>query len=174
MQFEMIFTDAQPGSDALAEFCTRLQPLPSHLRYYDEFNDTTRSIQSPAESNSFEIHFLGRVLHIDFGSRQEHCGIVLKHVFAMMLEQNLSTSTIAKYFGELPQPRDDYIKLLLQAGPLEIGALWAEWRAREWSVAAYTLAKNVLYLLCIYRWNGWSSEYRTFLSTTLPLSNSRA
>ncbi|MYN16747.1 site-specific integrase [Rugamonas sp. FT107W] len=109
------------------------------------------------------------MLHIDFGSRQEHCRIVLKHVFAMMLEQNLSTSTIAKYFGELPQLRDEDIELLLQTGPLEIGTLWAEWRAREWAVAAYTLAKNVLYLLCIYRWNGWSSEYRTFLSTTLAL-----
>ena len=31
------------------------------------------------------------------------------------------------------------------------------------------LAKHILHLMCIYRWNGWTSEYRSFLTTTLPL-----
>jgi len=169
MQPEKINSDAQPGGDRLAQFCALLQPLPSLLRYYDEFDDTTRSIQSPSESNSFEIHFYGRVLSVDFEHRQKHCVIVLKHVFAMMIEQNLATSTIAKYFAQLPQLKDEDVERLLRTSPLEIGMLWAEWRSRDWSSGAYTLAKNVLHLACTYRWNGWSNDYRTFMSTTLPL-----
>jgi hypothetical protein len=48
-----------PGSndDVLGQFCASLQPLPSALRYYDEFDDATRSIRSPTEVNVFELFF---------------------------------------------------------------------------------------------------------------------
>jgi hypothetical protein len=48
--------------DALGQFCASLQPLPSVLRYYDEFDDTTRSIRAPTEENVFELFFHGRCL----------------------------------------------------------------------------------------------------------------
>lgn len=155
--------------DALAEFCASLQPLPSVLRYYDEFDDTTRSIRAPTEENIFELYFHGRCSKVDFARRNPHCALILKHTLAMMFEQDLSITTIASYFSKVHQLTDHHLVALLQSGPLEIGRLWSEWRARELDSGGYILAKHVLHLLCTYRWNGWSHEYRTFLRTTLPL-----
>jgi len=155
--------------DMLGQFCASLQPLPSVLRYYDEFNDTTRSISAPTEENMFELFFHGRCLKVDFATRKPHCALILKHTLAMMFEQDISITTVASYFSKVHQLTDDNLAELIQSGPLEIGRLWSEWRARELDSGAYILAKHILHLLCTYRWNGWSHEYRTFLRTTLPL-----
>ncbi|NHZ32880.1 tyrosine-type recombinase/integrase [Massilia rubra] len=160
-----------PGSDqdTLARFCASLQPLPSILRYYDEFDDTTRSIRAPTVENVFELFSHGRSSKIDFGKRDPHCGLILKHTLALMFEQDLSAKTVTGYFSGLPHLFDRDLISLLRTGPHEVGLLWAEWRARELTTESYMLAKHILHLLCTYRWNGWSHEYRTFLRTTLPL-----
>ncbi len=157
------------SADSLARFSATLQPLPSNLRYYDEFNDATRSIRSPAHLNVFELHFHGRCIRVDFAGRAPECALMLKHTLAMMLEQSLSVTTIAAYYSQMHQLTDRDLMVLLETGPLQVARLWSEWRAREQGVAAYILAKHVLHLFCTYRWNGWSDEYRTYLRTALPL-----
>lgn len=160
-----------PGADedVLAQFCASLQRLPSVLRYYDEFDDTTRSIFAPTEENVFELFSHGRSSKIDFGKRDPNCALILKHTLALMFEQDLSIRTVVRYFSNLPHLFDRDLISLLRTGPHEVGRLWAEWRARELGTESYILAKHILHLLCTYRWNGWSHEYRTFLRTTLPL-----
>ena len=155
--------------DALAQFAATLQPLPSALRYYDEFNDATRSIRSPVDVDVFELYFHGRCIRVDFAGRAPECALMLKHTLAMMLEQGLSITTVAGYYSKMHQLTDRDLTVLLETGPLEVARLWSEWRAREEGVAAYILAKHVLHLFCTYRWNGWSDEYRTYLRTALPL-----
>lgn len=59
MQPNKISPDALPESDLTAQFCALLQPLPTLLRYYDEFDDSTRSIHTPAEAHLFEIYVHG-------------------------------------------------------------------------------------------------------------------
>lgn len=169
MQRKEIRSNVLLDNDITSQFCALLQPLPSLLRYYDEFEDTTRSIQSPSDASSIDIHFHGRVLRLDLSQRHSNYGLILKHVMAMMIEQGLAASTMASYFSKEHHLKDEDIKKLLKSGPLEIGLVWEEWRSREWSAGTYILAKHVLHLLCTYRWNGWSNDYHTFLSTTLPL-----
>lgn len=151
------------------QFCALLQPLPSALRYYDEFDDSTRSISMPQRECLFELHVYGSVRKIDFNKRNQHAALILKHVFAMMLEQNLSPASIAINFATMNDFTDEDLDSLLRTGPLDISLLWSSWRSREWQKSTYILVKHVLHLLCTYRWNGWSNEYRTYLSTTLPL-----
>lgn len=155
--------------DILAQFCASLQPLPSVLRYYDEFDDTTRSIRAPTEEAVFELFFHGRCLKIDFASRNPRCALILKHTLALMFEQDISVTSIARYFTKVHHLSDYDLVSLLRTGPLEIKRLWSEWRARELESGEYILAKHILHLICTYRWNGWSHEYRDFLRTTLPL-----
>lgn len=169
MQPEEISPNAFSESDLTAQFCALLQPLPSLLRYYDEFDDSTRSIHEPHQARLFEIHVYGSIRKIDFNKRNQHGALILKHVFAMMLEQDLSPASIAINFAMMHDFTDDDLDSLLRTGPLEIGLLWSSWRSREWQKSTYALVKHVLYLLCTYRWNGWSDDYRTYLSTTLPL-----
>jgi len=158
------------GGDAiLAQFCAGLQPLPSVLRYYDEFEDATRSIPAPTEENVFALFSHGRCLKVNFAQRNGYCSLILKHTLVMMFEQDISVASIASYFSRLHQLTDHDLIALLQTSPVEIGQLWAKLRAREMDSGGYILAKHILRLLCTYRWNGWSPEYRDFLRTTLPL-----
>lgn len=160
---------SEAGDDALVQFCARLQPLPSVLRYYDEFDDTTRSIRAPTDENLFELYFHGRCSKVDFARRNPYCAQILKHTLALMFEQDLSVTSVANYLSKLHHLTDHDLVALLRTSPLKIGQMWSEWRARELEAGAYILAKHILHLLCTYRWNGWSHEYRTFLRTTLPL-----
>lgn len=171
MEKQLAFDLDSPEVDdfALTKFCASLQPLPSVIRYYDEFDDTIRSIRAPTEENIFEIFFHGRCLKVSFVRRNSHCALVLKHTLVMMLEQDLSAATIASYFSKLHHLTDHDLTALLQASPLEIGNLWSKLRARELGGGAYILAKHILHLLCTYQWNGWSHDYRDFLRRTLPL-----
>jgi len=155
--------------DALLRLCESLQPLPSVLRYYDEFDDATRAIRNPSDESVFELFFHGRSLKIDFGRRSRECGLIFKHVLMLMLKQDLSVTTIASYFSKFHQLTDKDIAALARTSPIGIGLLWAELRTHEMSAGGYLLAKHMLHLLCTYRWNGWSQDYRTYLSTTLPL-----
>lgn len=155
--------------DALTQFCASLQPLPSVLRYYDEFDDTTRSIRAPVDENVFELFFHGRSVKISFDQRNPYCVLILKHTLALMLEQDLSIRTVASYFSSMYHLSDHDLVVLLQTGPLEVRQLWSKWRARELGAGSYLLVKHILHLLCTYRWNGWSHEYRSYLRTTLPL-----
>ncbi len=161
----------EPGSEnnLLAQLCTVLSPLPSVLRYYDEFDDSIRSIRNPADEQVFELKVHGVACNIDFSKRRIECATIFKHVFALMLVHDLSASTIVSYFSRLHHITDSDVAKLVQSDPTQIGKIWAELRAREMTSGAYMLAKYVLHLLCTYRWNGWSQDYRAYLSTTLPL-----
>ncbi|PFH12398.1 phage integrase family protein [Collimonas sp. PA-H2] len=157
------------GEDVLHQLCASLQPLPSVLRYYDEFDDTIRAIRNPSIESVFELFCHGRSVKVDFGRRRRECALIFKHILMQMFKQDLSVRTVANYFSDFHHFTDDDVAALARTSPLDVGLLWAEWRARELSQSVYKLAKHMLQLLCIYRWNGWSQEYRTFLSTTLPL-----
>ncbi|WP_229490829.1 hypothetical protein [Pseudoduganella namucuonensis] len=145
MQPEEMSPDALYESDLTAQFCARLQPLPSPLRYYDEFEDSTRSIREPHQARLFEIHVYGSIRKIDFNKRNQYSALILKHVFAMMLEQDLSPASIAINFAMMHDFTDDDLDSLLRTGPLEIGLLWSSWRSREWQKSTYVLVKQVLH-----------------------------
>ena len=155
--------------DLLVEFCALLSPLPSVLRYYDEFDNRLHTIRNPEAESTFEVVCHGSPHFIKLAGRDSACSIILKQVFAMMLKQDLAISTVSSYFSRLPNLLDEDIKDIICSTPLSIGALWKELLSRAHPAGTYMLAKHILHLMCIYRWNGWTSEYRSFLTTTLPL-----
>ncbi|WP_141106964.1 hypothetical protein [Herbaspirillum aquaticum] len=79
--------------NVLSELCSCLPSLPSTLRYYDEFNDVTRSISNPQERPNFELMINGKSIRLDFTHISSDCRTIFKHVFAFALSKDLSIQT---------------------------------------------------------------------------------
>jgi hypothetical protein len=163
-----------PGShnDILANLCDALPTLPSVLRYYDEFDDTVRSIKNPEGQDIFDLLFGGIRARLDFARIGNECGLIFKHVFAFVLAQDLSIRTVVSYLYSLHHLTPTDVAMLVDAGPTGIVTVWKTLRARALPTVVYVACKYVLHLLCSYRFNGWSDDYRIYLGTALPLPTS--
>jgi hypothetical protein len=156
------------SNDILARLCASLPKLPSVLRYYDEFDDTVRSIKNPENQPIFDLLFGGIRTRLDFTRIGNECGLIFKHVFAFVLAQDLSVRTAASYLTSAHHLTSADVAMLVDAGPTRIGAVWKTLRARALPAGAYIASKYVLHLLCAYRLNGWSNDDRTFSAPPSP------
>lgn len=152
----------------LREVVAQLPTLPSVIRYYDDFDDTLRSIRDPAAASRFTVHVNGSVVNIDFDLVPEPFGVLLKHVFLRLIGEDFAPRTAAQYTlgGKHFRPGD--IAGLLNAGPTGISSIWAAFFAQGLPTDAYSCAKSILKLLCHHRLNGWSDSYHDLISA-LPL-----
>jgi integrase len=157
------------ADDPVHQVIARLPPLPSVIRYYDEFDDIHRSIPRPLETTIFEVWINGTKQLLDFTQFSSDDVLLLKHVFLLMLGKDRRIETISNYFLAARDLTHDDMVDITAAGPTRIGLLWTKLRARNMTGHAYSLVKMVLRLLCQYRLQGWSNEYLDFLSATLPL-----
>lgn len=138
----------QLDASTLSEVAAQLPPLPPVIRYYDDFDDTTRSIRSPASANCFVVHANGSVITIDFASVQAAFGTLLKHVFLRIMGEGFAPRTAAMYtLGGRRFGNEDVIGLL-GSGPTGISSVWTAFLAKSWPTDAYSCAKSILKLLC--------------------------
>lgn len=163
------FTETDVTNEVLARLCAVLPKLPSVLRYYDEFDDAVKSIKNPEDQEIFDLLFDGTHKRLDFMRMGNECGFIFKHVFAFILAQDLSVKTVFNYLASMHHLTLEDIAMLVDAGPTRIGIAWKSLRARALPRGVYVACKYILHLLCAYRLNGWSNDYRAYLSTTLPL-----
>jgi hypothetical protein len=152
----------------LRETIAQLPELPPVIRYYDDFDDTLRSIRNPSGSKRFDIHVDGRVAYMKFDHASEHYSALLKQVVIYLLGEDLAASTVLKYIhGARHLDSNDAIRLL-EAGPTSISSFWTTLIARDLPHETYALAKSILKLLCKYQLRDWSESYRDVISA-LPL-----
>jgi integrase len=169
MQTSSIATSEQSEPDILAEVVKQLPRLPSSLRYYDELADIVRSIPQPESSMRFEIIAQGRRIGIDFSSYDFVHALLLKHIVAFLLGQDLSPLTVSMYLGGALHLLRQNLESLVASGPTGVGLEWAALRGRELPASAFLLAKSLLRLLAAHRLQGWSNDYAHFLGHALPL-----
>ena len=155
--------------DPVHQVIARLPPLPSVIRYYDEFDDTARSIRDPTDTDKFEVWINGTRTPIDFGRLEKHDGTLLKHLFTFLLAQDLSIQGINGYIQALTSLTHEDLTQIVTAGPTLIGSVWARLRARTLHHLAYPGVKGILRLLCHHRLNGWSNDFRPYIAANLPL-----
>ena len=158
------------ADDPVDHVIARLPPLPSVIRYYDEFDDTARSIPNPTDTDKFEVWINGTRTHINFGRLEKRGdGNLLKHLFTFLLAQDLSIQGINGYIQALSSLTHEDITHIVTAGPTLIGTVWARLRAQNLHHLAYPGVKGILRLLCHHRLNGWSNDFRAYLTSNLPL-----
>ena len=158
------------ADDPVDQVIASLAPLPTAIRYYDEFDDTVRSIRNPTDTDKFEVWINGTRAHINFRRfKKRSDGTLLKHLFTFLLAQDLSIQGINGYIQALSSLTHEEITQIVTAGPTLIGTVWARLRARNLHHLAYPGVKGILRLLCQHRLNGWSNEFRIYLASNLPL-----
>jgi integrase len=158
------------ADDSVHQVIARLPPLPSVIRYYDEFDDVARSIRDPTDTDKFEVWINGTRTPIDFGRLEKRGdGTLLKHLFTFLLAQDLSIQGINGYIQALSSLTHEDLTQIVAAGPTLIRPVWARLRARNLHHLAYPGVKGILRLLCHHRLNGWSNDFRPYLAANLPL-----
>jgi len=138
------------------------------VRYYDDFDDTPRSIRNLAEHSRVEIHYNGRAVGLSFEHYSEDLAALMKHVFVLLLGNDRGPGTAVDYLSSGRKIDLSMVSKLLAAGPVGISSVWVPFLALNHSSHAYNCAKAVLQLLSKYRLNGWSEIYADVLAA-LPL-----
>jgi integrase len=151
-------------SDPIEIVLAALPTLPPVIRYYDEFDDRLRSIPNPEGTDAFNYVYDGRRGAFDFARFERAHGLLLKHVVAFGLGENLCISTVIHVVGGGMHISRDEIVSVLRATPTGILPIWAILRSRDMPATAFWCVKTVLRMLCRHRLNGWSESYLEFLS----------
>ena len=159
---------ARDAGDLIADVVSRLPALPPVIRYYDEFDDATRSIAAPAEAKVFELLIYGRPHRLDFDRYPGAYGMLVKQLFLMLLGQELHVVSAFKAASGAMHFSAAEVDKLLDAGPHKIGCEWTVIRARDLPQDAYRFCKTLLRLLCVHRLCGWSPTYEEFIRSSLP------
>jgi hypothetical protein len=120
-----LFDSASPRSDdvarpEIASLLGLLPPLPPVIRYYDEFDDITRSIASPASADSIKVHAYGRSTEYKFDHLSPDCGILVKHAFLFILGQGRHVATARKAFDGARLLDSLDVERVVAAGPYDI------------------------------------------------------
>ncbi|WP_175828802.1 site-specific integrase [Burkholderia cepacia] len=163
-----LITDALDGGGLIANVVSSLPALPSLIRYYDEFDDVTRSIASPDKAEAFELLIYGRTHRLDFSRYSTAYGMLVKQLFLHLLGEGLHVVSAFKAAGGSMYFSVGEVEKLMGAGPYKIGREWIIMRARDLPQDAYRFAKTLLRLLCAHRLCGWSPTYGEFIRTALP------
>lgn len=159
---------AKDADDWLDKVVRRLPALPSLLRYYDDFDDATRVIRDPASASVFAVHVNGGMEYLDFDAYSTSYAMLLRHLFAYLLTEDLHISTVARYLAAAKHFSHAEVMALLMVGPEGSVPSWMTLRAANKPAKAYGFAKALLRLLCHYRLCGWGPEYREFMGVALP------
>ncbi len=140
--------------------------VPSIVRYYDEFNDRTLSINNPRDADVWSLSVTGSNLSLDFERLHPDIRKPIK-CWAAFLIQTLAPATVAVYYSSLQKVTHEDLCSILNSEPTEINHTWKALLTRGYTNFQLTSLKSILYFLCRLNLGSWSAEYLDFL-ITLP------
>ncbi|WP_222564420.1 site-specific integrase [Novilysobacter antarcticus] len=157
-----------PGGRALRDIVSQLPPLPSVVRYYDNYADQQRSIRDPSSTKRFSVRANGLVSTLSFDSASEHLAFLLKHAFIYLLAEDLAARTASSYIQAGIRLDASDVGNFLGGGPTKVQSHWVTLSSRALQRDVYLCLKTFLRVLCKYRIGGWNESYLGMISA-LPL-----
>jgi len=154
--------------EVIHQVVKQLPPLPMVIRYYDDFDDTLRSIPDPENQNVFEVHFYGTKTHIDFNEFGDDFGTLLKHLFLFLIAGEYRASSVSGMISCFSHITEAELARLLDIKPIEANTWWAAIRASGYHPKVYVSLKALLRFMSANHLCEWSPEYLDFISS-LPL-----
>ncbi|GAA0569650.1 hypothetical protein GCM10009099_04220 [Caenispirillum bisanense] len=149
-----------------------LPPLPSAVRYYDDYFDTQRSIRHPGTKDQWEITTDGETHLIDF-SIFGGLSLLMKHLVLWQLV-NLDPTTVVLRYESYKRishgRREDILYAMLVLKPFEFRQKWAKEIASLTAIESASL-KTFLYAMCDLRLGTWAPDHRDYVAQ-LPLPRS--
>ena len=147
----------------------QLPPLPSIIRYYDDFDRVDRRLDS-LHANTWHVHHNGSVERFEFADIPEPIRSVVKRVLAETLVGS-ATNTAANYWRcWVAAPTDclyEGVSKALQQNPLEFRSWWTMQAVEQLSRHQALAFRHLLHWLCRWEVGQWRSADAT-LVRTLP------
>ncbi|BCS53904.1 site-specific integrase [Geobacter sp. SVR] len=147
-----------------------LPPLPPVIRYYDDFDNKTRSINNPSKINVFEFNYNGSKTLVNFSRYGEWLGTIMKQLIVFLFGRNLLPQSVYNSSVAIVNIDANDLSSLLSAGPTRIKFPWEQITSKYFSSSSgfFMTIKYLLMLLCEYTLYGWSREYHQFIAEALP------
>ncbi|ANB72614.1 integrase [Paraburkholderia phytofirmans OLGA172] len=152
----------------LESMVSSLPELPPVVRYYDDFDDTLRSVPEVRQADILGLHINGRLFRLDLSRYPSSYGTLQKHLLVFLLGEDLHISTCFNVLNAAMHLDVHDVERIVEAGPTRISTIWMTLRGRQLVVHAYRFVKAVLRLLCRHRLYGWSESYLAYVSACLP------
>lgn len=136
--------------------------LPSSIRYYDDFEEKSRSIRDPEGSDIWEFCFDGQRSNIDFSTLDELLVPIFKHVAADLLSK-LDPAGVTSICRGVIGRCEHFIQALVMR-PEEFRDLWvAEVQSSQtWGYALHL--RTTIHSLCNLSIGLWRPEMRPYVS----------
>lgn len=171
-----LFDECSFDHPAVVTVAKTLGPLPPTIRYFDEYEEKIKSVNSG--DNTWKIAANGRILHLNFEAYKPSMASILKHFTANRLHKNAVTAT--GYMLSYTATKEWQIPLLILAcqGPrVAIEHLRTEFHSSSGTIQDskyFTAGKALLYFLCEAELAGWDASYANVLrSISSPVVSSK-
>lgn len=145
-------------SDATARLSVELPPLPTIVRYYDDFANEMRSLNDIQSKNSVDILLDGIHTTIDF-RKYRPAELIIKHVFVDFLRRLDPHSVVIRYGSLLSYIERRGVKHLIElliSTPFEARALWNSRVGPDVTAVEAWALKAMLHSLCRLSVGEWS------------------
>jgi integrase len=139
----------------------------SAIRYYDDFNNKTVTINNASKDNVWKIIVAGSNVSLQFERFHPELRQLLKCWVAFMIQTLSPATTSIRYQSLLKLTHEDIISAI-NSNPREVRDSWRLMLTRGYSSLSLTSIKSIYNFLCRFNLGGWSSDFLEFLST-LPL-----
>jgi hypothetical protein len=146
----------------------RLPPLPSLIRYYDEFTERHYSIERLVTQSEFDLNYGGHVLALRFSRFSPALCVLLKHVFVEMNSREVNVSAMTMRISSVRHLTEDEVTAVALSTPESIASVWTGLLAQK-KLTTLVAVKEILKVLCINRIGGWSPSYAEYISKSLVL-----
>jgi integrase len=155
------------SQEVLREIGSHLPPLPSLVRYFDEYEETLKTFDP--RSHDWKIETNGRVRWIRFGNIPENYILILKNYAIREIHKNSTTGSYYIYVIILTfDVQSKLIDLACRGSASAIDYLKTDFRSgsrnsdhQGW----YTVGKSLLYYFCDVGFLGWSPGFVEVLRT---------
>lgn len=142
-----------------------LPPLPSSVRYYDDFFDTYRSIRHPGALGQWPITTDGETQVIDFSVFGD-LEMLAKHLVLWQL-LNLDPTTVALRYqsvrGLSQRQQEEFFDAALTLKPYEFRDFWVRQVPQMTDVQAATL-KSLLFGISALGIGPWRNEHKDYIA----------
>lgn len=156
-------------SHDLQDFVNWLPPLPSVLRYMDDFDDILRSLKRYDKDDVFIVYSNGTKITLDFSPLSTIYKLIAKSIFLHFVSCDFSISTAYGYYVSLRDLDSEMMDELLLSGPADIKHVWSKLLTRySNNPKLFVAVRAMLVFLCRSHILGWSPHYLNFISYTLP------
>lgn len=149
--------------EAIHGLPVNLPPLPTVIRYYDDFSDSYDQVTESDQSYRWRIHFDGRSNFLDFINFDPPVRRLVRCWCAFVLS-DLSPITAYKYLEGLRRVPLDRMIGLITSSPQNVRSQWKELHGSNLPYGTFAPLASLLAFLCRFSIGAWEPQWLDLIS----------